>query len=65
MNNETIFEDLCIALHDFGKDYAEIEGKFIATIIDENELDSSLKDIVENFAIDIITYFEEAYSDGN
>lgn len=65
MDRETIYEDLCVALYEFGNEYAEIEGKFIATIIDENELDSSLKDIVENFAIDIITYFEEAVADGN
>lgn len=65
MDKETIFEDLCIALHDFGKDYAEYEGAFVATIIDEHELDSGLKNIVENFATDIMTYFEEAYSDGN
>ena len=65
MNNETIFDDLSQALHDFGNEYAEIEGKFIATIIDEDELDSSLNDIVDSFALDIITYFEEAYSDGN
>ena len=46
MDRETIYEDLCVALYEFGNEYVEIEGKFIATIIDEHELDSSLKDIV-------------------
>lgn len=65
MNNETIFEDLCRALHDFGNEYAEIEGQFIATNIDEDELDEQLATLVDGFALDIMTYFEEAYSDGN
>lgn len=65
MSNETIFKDLCTALYEFGNEYAEIEGQFVATNIDEEELDEKLMDLVDGFAIDIMVYFEEAYSDGN
>ena len=63
MNRETMLDDLCVALHDFGKAYAESEGRFIAAMIDEDELDAETDKLVDELSEGIVEYFEEAYGE--
>lgn len=56
VNNEIIFEDLCVALEEFGEEYhAEKES-------DGDDWEEECRESVEAFALDIMRYFEEAYS---
>lgn len=65
MNNGRIFEDLCAALRDFGEKYFTIEYMYSEFDKDDEERDEEHGELIDAFALELMRYFEAAYSDGN